>query len=59
VHFPASGFIDAAVYDRALLSPGHVVGGPALIEEVASTTVITPGLKGSVDEYGSIIIALS
>jgi N-methylhydantoinase A len=59
VHFPASGFIDAAVYDRALLSPGHVVSGPALIEEIASTTVITPGLKGSVDEYGSIIITLS
>lgn len=59
VHFPSTGFIDAAIYDRALLSPGHVVSGPALIEEVASTTVITPGLKGSVDEYGSIIVRLS
>jgi N-methylhydantoinase A/oxoprolinase/acetone carboxylase beta subunit len=36
-----------------------VVSGPALIEEVASTTVITPGLKGTVDEYGNIIIPLS
>ncbi len=59
VHFPAGGFIDTAIYDRALLKPGHTVKGPALIEEVASTTVITPGLKGTVDAYGSIIIPLS
>jgi N-methylhydantoinase A len=59
VHFPTEGFIDAAVYDRALLRPGHAVTGPALIEEVASTTVITPGLKGTVDEYGDIVIPIS
>jgi N-methylhydantoinase A len=59
VHFPSGGFTDAAIYDRALLQPGHTVGGPALIEEVASTTVITPGLKGTVDAYGNIIIPLS
>jgi len=59
VHFLAEGFIGADVYDRALLRPGHEVSGPALIEEVASTTVITPGLKGIVDEYGNIIISLS
>lgn len=59
VHFLAQGFTDAAVYDRALLNPGHTITGPALIEEVASTTVITPGLKGTVDQYGNIIIPLS
>jgi N-methylhydantoinase A len=59
VHFPTQGFIDAAIYDRSLLEPCHVISGPALIEEVASTTVITPGLKGTVDEYGNIIILLS
>jgi N-methylhydantoinase A len=59
VHFLAQGFTDAAVYDRALLEPGHTITGPALIEEVASTTVITPGLKGTVDQYGNIVIPLS
>jgi N-methylhydantoinase A len=59
VHFPTEGFIDAAIYDRDLLRPGHVVTGPALIEEIASTTVITPGTEGTVDEFGSIIIPLS
>ncbi len=59
VHFLKEGFIDTAIYDRALLRPGHVVTGPALIEEIASTTVITPGTEGTVDEFGNIIIPLS
>jgi N-methylhydantoinase A len=58
VHFPAEGYIETTIYDRALLQPGQSVAGPALVEEVASTTVITPGVTGSVDEYGDIIIAL-
>ena len=59
VHFPAEGFIETAIYDRALLRPGSVVRGPALIEEIASTTVITPGDEGTVDEFGNIVIPLS
>jgi len=59
VHFPGEGFTDAAIYDRALLQPGQSVKGPALVEEVASTTVIAPGLQGTVDAYGNIIIPLS
>ena len=58
VHFPAQGFIDTDIYERSLLRPGHVISGPALIEEIASTTVITPGVKGTVDEYGNVIIPL-
>ena len=59
VHFPAEGFIETAIYDRALLRPGAVVRGPALIEEIASTTVITPRFEGTVDEFGNIVIPLS
>ncbi len=59
VHFPAHGFIDTGIYERSLLCSGHVISGPALIEEIASTTVIIPGAKGTVDEYGNIIIPLS
>ncbi len=59
VYFPAEGFIDTGIYERTLLRPGHVVAGPALVEEIASTTVITPGVQGTVDQYGNIIIPLS
>jgi len=59
VHFPTEGFIDTTIHDRALLRPGHVVSGPALVEEMASTTVLTPGVEGTVDEYGNILVPLS
>ncbi len=59
VQFPAHGFIDTGIYERSLLRPGHVIRGPALIEEMASTTVVTPGVTGAVDKYGNVIIPLS
>jgi N-methylhydantoinase A len=58
VYYPARGFIETAVYERDRLRPGHVVEGPCLVEEIASTTVITPGAVGTVDEYGNIVVKL-
>jgi len=58
VYYPAYGFIDTAVYERDLLQPGNVIEGPCLVEEIASTSVLTPGAKGTVDEYGNIIVEL-
>lgn len=58
VYYPAHGFIDTAVYERDLLQPGNVVNGPCLVEEIASTSVLTPGSRGTVDEYGNIIVEL-
>jgi N-methylhydantoinase A len=58
VYYPAHGFMDTPVYERDLLQPGNVINGPCLVEEVASTSVLTPGAKGTVDEYGNIIVKL-
>jgi N-methylhydantoinase A len=58
VYYPAHGFVETAVYERDQLRPGHIVEGPCLVEEIASTTVITPGAVGTVDEYGNIIVEL-
>ncbi|MFQ6015497.1 MAG: hydantoinase/oxoprolinase family protein [Anaerolineae bacterium] len=58
VYFPAEGFIEAAIYDRALLRPRHILNGPCLVEEIASTTVIPLGATGKVDKYGNIIVEL-
>jgi N-methylhydantoinase A len=58
VFYPAHGFIDTPVYERDLLQPGNVISGPCLVEEIASTSVMTPGSKGTVDEYGNIIVEL-
>ena len=58
VYYPAHGFIDTPVYERDLLQPGNIISGPCLVEEIASTSVLTPGARGTVDEYGNIIVGL-
>ncbi|HZR99090.1 MAG TPA: hydantoinase/oxoprolinase family protein [Chloroflexota bacterium] len=44
------------VYDRRLLGPGHVVAGPAIVEQVDSTIVVYPGQEAVVDDYRNVII---
>ncbi|MEW9921273.1 hydantoinase/oxoprolinase family protein [Marimonas sp. MJW-29] len=44
------------VYDRALFKAGAELTGPAIIEQVDSTTVVPPGSKASVDQYMNIHI---
>jgi N-methylhydantoinase A/oxoprolinase/acetone carboxylase beta subunit len=44
-------------YDRAALSAGNVVTGPAIVNQYDSTTVVPPGLVAQVDRFGNIVIA--
>ena len=47
VYFEESGgFVECQRYDRYRLGAGQVIAGPAIVEEVDSTTVIHPGLPG-------------
>lgn len=57
VHFD-SGTHQSPVYDRGDLLAGHVIVGPAIIEEPASVTVLNPGSTLTVDEFGNLIIDL-
>ncbi len=50
--------IKAPIYARDLLGYGGKINGPAVIEEIESTTVVFPGQTAFVDEYGNIIIEL-
>jgi N-methylhydantoinase A len=52
-------FRDAPTYRRAELLAGNKVAGPALIEEHASTTVLMPGDKLTVDAWGNLVIAVA
>lgn len=45
-----------ALYRREKMKAGFVVDGPAIVEQMDSTTVIPRSLRGLVDEYGNIII---
>jgi len=51
-------YIETPVYERDLLSPGNILKGPAIVEQMDSTTVIHPGQVGIVDDYCNIIIEI-
>lgn len=46
------GYAECPVYERERLPAGSVVGGPAIVEEFDSTTVIHPGFRARVDRFG-------
>ncbi len=50
------GFTNTATYDRARLTAGHRINGPAIVTQKDSTTVIHPGHVGDVDEYLNVLI---
>jgi N-methylhydantoinase A len=52
-------FRDAPTYRRTDLVAGNKIAGPALIEEHASTTVLMPGDRMTVDPWGNLAIAVA
>ncbi|NPT38245.1 hydantoinase/oxoprolinase family protein [Paraburkholderia xenovorans] len=52
----AANYVAYKVYDRYRLSPGASVEGPALFEELESTTVIGSGMHATVDPSLNLIV---
>ncbi len=52
----AKGMIPCPVYDRTRLAPGHRFDGPAIVDQLDSTTVVYPGQRAVVDDYLNIVI---
>ena len=50
------GVLTTQVYNRDLFEPGHKLTGPAIVEQLDTTTVIHPEQEAVVDEYRNIII---
>ena len=50
------GVLNTQIYHRDLLEPGHKLSGPAIVEQLDTTTVIHPEQEASVDNYRNIII---
>lgn len=48
-------WLAATVYERALLRPGHLLCGPALVVQEDATTVLLPGWQAEVDAWGNLI----
>jgi len=54
----ARGYVTAPIYDRHALAPGNELTGPAVIEQMDTTTVVHPGQTLRVDEFHNLVIAL-
>ena len=50
------GELEIPVYDRTRMLRGYVIEGPAIIEQMDSTTLLLPGDTGEVAPDGSLII---
>ena len=55
VRFPA-GDRETPILRREALVPGSMLQGPAIIEQLDSTTVLPPGFHAAVDEPGNLVI---
>jgi N-methylhydantoinase A len=55
----ARAFVPTPIYRRERLLAGHRLAGPAVIEQMDSTTIVLPGQSADVDEQGNLLIATS
>jgi N-methylhydantoinase A len=56
VHF-SDGDRECPVFDRSKLGAGHIVLGPAIVQQLDSTTLLLPGEKAEILEYGSMLVS--
>jgi len=56
VDFDELGRGEAQIYERARLGAGGELEGPAVVEEPAASTVVFPGQRLHVDDYGNLIV---
>ena len=58
VHFAElGGFVECPIYDRELIPSGADLEGPAILEQMDSTTVVLPGQVARSDEQGNLNLA--
>jgi N-methylhydantoinase A len=51
-----AAFADCPVYDRERLGPGHVIAGPAIVEQMDATTLLLPGQAAAVDPCLNLVV---
>ena len=52
----AGEHLPTPVYSRDLLAPANVVEGPAIVEQLDTTTLLLPGQRGTVDRFLNILV---
>lgn len=56
VYFAGQQWVQTPVYERSDLLAGATFSGPAIVEEREATTVVIPGVNGSVDAAGNLVL---
>ena len=56
IYFETVGFINVPVFRRKFIAAGKIVKGPAVIEEMDSTTLVHPNYFAKVESDGSMIV---
>ena len=51
-----AGFTHCPIYDRYSLGDGARISGPAIVQELDSTTVVHPGYTALVDRHGNLLM---
>jgi N-methylhydantoinase A len=49
-------FVSCPVYERADFAPGMAITGPAIVEQMDTTTVVPPDFRARADEWGNLIL---
>jgi len=59
IYFEADAPHEAQIYHRGDLRPGHRIAGPAVVEQLDTTTLVYPGDRARVDTALNLIIELA
>ncbi len=59
VWFDADKPVNTPVYSRETLQPGHVIQGPAVIDQLDATTLVFPGDEATMDAGLNLLLDLS
>jgi N-methylhydantoinase A len=52
----SGGWADLPLYDRGKLGAGAALDGPAVVEQMDATTLVLPGQRVAVDDYGNLLL---
>jgi N-methylhydantoinase A len=58
VYFSATGFVDTPILHREQVPPDQPLKGPAIVEQIDTTTVVPPGSTARVDDRGNLVITV-
>ena len=59
MHFSEAGAeVNTPIYDRTLFAAGDHIDGPAVIEQMDTTTVVPPGVGMDIDKHGNLLLRI-